>query len=993
MQFAILGPVEARTNGSALQLGGPKPRALLAMLLLDANEPVSRDRLIEGLWGDDPPPSADQTLDSYVSRLRRVLGPDRVVRRPPGYLLVVEPGELDLERFERLVEGGSLHEALGLWRGPALADVLYEPFAGEEAERLEERRLVALEDRIEADLAAGEGARARAGARGADAGAPVPRAPDSPSACSRSTAPAARPTRSPPCARRGSGSTTSSGWRRARGCASSSSRSSTRTRGSTRPGPPPRPAGRARAARPLALAALALAAVAGAARCSWPAATRSGARRARGTIARSRSTRAAAARPPPPSSPAPRPPRSPRPGRCGSRTPRTSSSSGSTRDSGQIEDRIAMPGQPGSLAAAGGAVWVAGPLSGSVTRIDPASGRVTQTVRVGSGEPRRDRLARRRGARRRLGQPRAGHARRAHRRRQARHTLALRPTALAVAAGDVWVASYDDGVVAHIDPATGQTLRTVRVGGGPSALTVAGGVLWSANSARRDGLAGRPAGRRLTGTVAVGSGPAAFAADGDGLWVVSQYAGRVARIDTATIRVTRTIRVGGQPGAVAVAGGRVWVAAGPSPTAHRGGTLRMVTSQPLHDDRPRPAVHGLAAAARAPHHDSLVSFQVSAGPAGLRLVPDLAVALPRAAAGRARVHVPAAARDRLLRRAPAAGDRLPARDRAPVPDPLVRRRLLRGVVGAGRCREQPRDCRLARHRGRRPRRHGDVPAARAGPGLPVQADGLRLRGAGAARGAGPRRRRDAGAGHRALPRRELRAPPRRPLRPQPALPRVVARRPAGRQPRRHRAARGRRLRRRRARGRARRGGLAVRRDPAGAGRVIAARAPRAGAREPRVRVRLHPAQHARAALRRRPRPARAQLRDRPRQGRPHVRARRGDAALPGAAARAARPPPVLPLSARPREGAGARGGVGHARAAGRGARPDRRGVPPARAARLRGVGAALARLPRAPCTARRAASSRPPCAAASSSPPTATGCSTTRRRPRTCRSSSAVMAA
>src|SRR3954451_18464095 len=171
MQFAILGPVEARMDGSALQLGGPKPRALLAMLLLDANEPVSRDRLIEGLWGDDPPRSADQTLDSYVSRLRRVLGPDRVVRRPPGYLLVVEPGELDLERFERLVEDRSLHEALRLWGGAvggqgalgrgggrALAEVLYEPFACEEAERLEERRLVALEDRIEADLAGGEGA-------------------------------------------------------------------------------------------------------------------------------------------------------------------------------------------------------------------------------------------------------------------------------------------------------------------------------------------------------------------------------------------------------------------------------------------------------------------------------------------------------------------------------------------------------------------------------------------------------------------------------------------------------------------------------------------------------------------------------------------------------------------------------------------------------------------------------------------------------------------
>jgi DNA-binding SARP family transcriptional activator len=166
MEFAILGAVEARADGAALPLGGPKQRALLALLLLHANEAVSRDRLIAGLWGEDPPPSASQSLDSYVSRLRRVLGAERVVRRPPGYLVAVAPGELDLERFEttlaRARANGDapalLREALAIWRGPALADVLYEPFANAESERLEQRRLVALEERIDADLAAGAGA-------------------------------------------------------------------------------------------------------------------------------------------------------------------------------------------------------------------------------------------------------------------------------------------------------------------------------------------------------------------------------------------------------------------------------------------------------------------------------------------------------------------------------------------------------------------------------------------------------------------------------------------------------------------------------------------------------------------------------------------------------------------------------------------------------------------------------------------------------------------
>jgi DNA-binding SARP family transcriptional activator len=106
VEFGILGPVEVRSDGDLLVIGGPRPRALLVLLLLDANQVVSRDRLVDGLWGEHPPVTASRTLDSLVSRLRTLIGSDRIQRRPPGYLLRVEPDELDLSRFERsLAEG------------------------------------------------------------------------------------------------------------------------------------------------------------------------------------------------------------------------------------------------------------------------------------------------------------------------------------------------------------------------------------------------------------------------------------------------------------------------------------------------------------------------------------------------------------------------------------------------------------------------------------------------------------------------------------------------------------------------------------------------------------------------------------------------------------------------------------------------------------------------------------------------------------------------
>ena len=155
MEFRILGPLEVRSDGQAVDLGGAKQRALLAVLLLDANHVVSRDRLIDALWEDDPPETAAKALQVYVSGLRKLIGKERLQTRAPGYLLGVVRDELDLECFRELQEGGRPAEALALWRGPPLSDFAHSRFAQAEIARLEDLHLACLEERIEQDLHAG----------------------------------------------------------------------------------------------------------------------------------------------------------------------------------------------------------------------------------------------------------------------------------------------------------------------------------------------------------------------------------------------------------------------------------------------------------------------------------------------------------------------------------------------------------------------------------------------------------------------------------------------------------------------------------------------------------------------------------------------------------------------------------------------------------------------------------------------------------------------
>ena len=170
LELRILGPVEAVSAGREIALGGPKQRAVLALLLLDVGRVVPAGRLVEEVWRGSAPPGAAKTLRSYVSRLRAALGPDvSVVARGGGYAITVEANQLDAARFERLIAAGHdalgqgeaaaasnrFREALGLWRGRALADVMDVELLALEGSRLEELRLVALEGRIEADLALG----------------------------------------------------------------------------------------------------------------------------------------------------------------------------------------------------------------------------------------------------------------------------------------------------------------------------------------------------------------------------------------------------------------------------------------------------------------------------------------------------------------------------------------------------------------------------------------------------------------------------------------------------------------------------------------------------------------------------------------------------------------------------------------------------------------------------------------------------------------------
>ncbi|HZO62961.1 MAG TPA: BTAD domain-containing putative transcriptional regulator, partial [Gaiellaceae bacterium] len=710
MEFAILGPIELRRDGRPLELGGPKQRSLLACLLLHANEVVPRDILIETLWGDAPPAGASRSLDSHVSRLRSLVGAERLIRRPPGYQLTVEPGELDLDGFEELVAqaradsgagapdaaAAKLREALGLWRGHALADLVYEPI-GRVADSLQDRWVDATEDRIEADLA-----------RGLDQEL-VPELEE----LVQEHASRERLIGHLMLAlyRAGRQSDALNAFGRAR-------RRLAEELG-LEPGPQlcaleqrilrhdPTLAGAARSTHPLPrrgpatrklafVAAVALAAggTAAAAVLLTRDSGRPGGRAAAGAsslLSLETRSRAVAGADELPGLPA---------ALAATRAAVWIADPGNRQvlradpATGGIVDRIALDGQPNGLAIGRSAVWAASTLAGSIARIDPSTDEVTQTIRLGGA----DAAAIASGG---AGLWVADATDQAlikidETAGQAERTISVdaRPSALAVDSSRLWVADHDAGRVLAVDARTGETVAVVPVGGGPGSLALGFGAVWVANEldatvSRIDLATGG-----VIATIPVGSWPSGIAVTNGAVWVANQFAGTVSRIDPRSNAVT-AVETGGEPATLAAVGETLWIGSGPGSGAHRGGTLRIATTSrffsidPAFQNFAGPAQWGKLA------YDTLVTLQSAPGTAGLALVPDLAASLPTATNGGTTYAF-------RLRRGIRYSDGRPlrARDFRRAIERLFRVRsqgadFYSGVVGAPACRRRPSTCDLS----------------------------------------------------------------------------------------------------------------------------------------------------------------------------------------------------------------------------------------------------------------------------------------------------------
>jgi YVTN family beta-propeller protein len=653
MRFEALGPLSVSHDGHAVSLGGRKQRTLLAVLLLHRNETVSRGKLVAALWREHPPPSWAETLDSYLYRLRKLLGHDRIVREAGGYIIRLELGEFDVDEFERLVGGAGaaaesgdhaaairdLSVALELWRGPAWGDLLENEAVEADAQRLEELRLTALESRFEAELALG---------RGAELAAELEQLVDEHPLRERMIASLML------CLYRAGRHTDALDLFQA-------ARRHLVDELGLEPGPqlhelqqrilthdptlgaPRRVPSLTRPHRPRWLAVAALAVMAGLvaavlALSAGPAGGQAGLGRGNsGLVAVNVASDTLASATPLPETPGSV---ADGDGSLWVASPGAQQVSVIDPASGDVVDpHIRVSGSPGSVASSGGAIWVASTIGATVTRIDPTTQTVTQTISLPGTNL--DAITYGAGAvwaadpvERKLFEinPTTGS-------RERTLSLDLQPSAIAAGDGAVWVAGYSNATVEKLEPKSGRLVGRVHVGDGPAALAFGSGSVWVANSLDSTVARIDPTTLTVTSTIAVGSDPTALAADPGAVWVANQYSGTVSQIDPQRDRVAASVDVKGSPTSVAVNRGRVWVGVAASNGSHRGGKLVIATTATTlptsNIDAVDPAAYfaafnpqftGLA-------YDALVNFQQSPGAAGLRLVPDLAISVPRPTEG------------------------------------------------------------------------------------------------------------------------------------------------------------------------------------------------------------------------------------------------------------------------------------------------------------------------------------------------------------------------
>jgi len=298
---------------------------------------------------------------------------------------------------------------------------------------------------------------------------------------------------------------------------------------------------------------------------------------------------------------------------------------------GDVRQTIGVGGGPAGIAMGGGAVWVANGLDGTVSRIDPTTNRVVQTITVGNGPAG---VAYGEGAVWVTNSADATISRISPRSGTVTRTLpaAIGASAIAVAFGRIWVASPPSGNVVVLDPRSGRVLRRVGVGVDPDALSAGPDAVWVAN--RADGTVAKidPGSAAVTDTVQVGREPDGIAAGTESVWVANGGDGSLSRIDPASGATAETVRLGHPPQGIALAADGVYVAVRSTGSEHLGGTLRLLSPDPVESVDPALAPASLAPALILTN-DGLVGFRRVGGVRGAQLVPDLAVALPAPTGG------------------------------------------------------------------------------------------------------------------------------------------------------------------------------------------------------------------------------------------------------------------------------------------------------------------------------------------------------------------------
>ena len=631
MDLRLLGPIEASVDGRPVTLGPPKQRAMLAMLALEAGRTVSSDRLVDGLWGDEPPASAPKMVQLYVSQLRRLMDGNgaAIVRHGRGYELQLADGEVDVVRFTSLVEHGRPREALALWRGQALADLADEPFAAGEIARLNELRLRALEQAIDADLEAGCHSEVIA-----ELDALV----------------AAHPYREPLHAKRmlalyrsGRQSDALAAYRDARKTlveeigVEPGAELQRVQRAILEQDPaldlprpddgdgPPEPAARRRGPRRLALVAaavpIALLLVFGLTRLGGTdnlgqidenavglIDPDSGHITSQFAVGRGPSALAAGD------------------GSVWVANSRDGTVAKLQRGEQQVAT-IDVGGEPAGLAFGAGSLWVADGSGRTVAQVDPFANKVLQRFDVGNAAQA---VAVGDGAVWAASAVDGTVVRIDLARGKITDRIAVgpRPTAIAVGVGGIWVASDVGASVVHIEPRSRTVVARTSTGNSPGSIAVGAGAVWVAN--RTDGTVSRidPVNDRVTDTVRVGPEPRAVVADDSGVWVANAGDGSIVRLDPHAPRVVQRVKVGNSPSALAVADGAVWSAGLPASSTHRGGRLRVVVPGER-PELPDPSTQNSLASLT---HDSLVGYRRVGGSAGGALVADLARDLPEPSA-------------------------------------------------------------------------------------------------------------------------------------------------------------------------------------------------------------------------------------------------------------------------------------------------------------------------------------------------------------------------